>query len=658
MSETPLDRLLRSRFVVPATAVVTLLIGLAFIFVGAPLPWGWYGIDHYHDMAIELAEGRGFQTLDVPWGYAYFLAVFYRVFGPTPVPPLVAQAALNALIPIIVYAYARRATEFRVAVVAAMLVSVLSFNTIYVSTESTDAVCTVVFMVMVWVFVEARSGGGWWKFALCGVLGGVAAQFRPNLVLLPLFLSALHWVMGPRSWRRIREGAIVVFMAALLLAPWTIRNYRLTGEFIPTSTHGGVQLWYGTLQTGPYLQSRAYNPRTLFASPVFEYSSLLHATVLINAFLNCAPGVPESVEFVFRTADQQGFQTLPMTLESPRRYGGALPPLPNNTRIDYYVAVRWPASLSPLPLKTTPLGGAADPLVYFISDDHTGDLDTGDRLLDVFDVARLLRHLAWNEPVRASGKLDLDRNGRLDEADLRANLLLMLRGFDRGEPPVDRLRSIVIEPEVVRAQFVDGSEMLVPRQWQRLFTDLQLGSGVAETLIAASHRFTEPLPEPKLPLEVQCLGPGELAINAQFYRTQPHQMRRYTALALDNIRRAPGDYAKSVLYRAVRLFVIQGTDDPNTAQQFTKSRILYAGGTVLSGLYLVLSGFGAWLGVRRNYAVLLPLALIAYIPMTIAFVLTNMRYTLTVQPLLLMFVAVTLVEVLKRLSWLSEEGHG
>ncbi len=27
--------------------------------------------------------------------------------------------------------------------------------------------------------------------------------------------------------------------------------------FLPTSTHGGVQLWYGTLQVGPYLESRA-----------------------------------------------------------------------------------------------------------------------------------------------------------------------------------------------------------------------------------------------------------------------------------------------------------------------------------------------------------------------------------------------------------------
>ena len=49
----------------------------------------------------------------------------------------------------------------------------------------------------------------------------------------------------------------------------------------------------------------------------------------------------------------------------------------------------------------------------------------------------------------------------------------------------------------------------------------------------------------------------------------------------------------------------------------------------------------------------MPLALIAYIPATISFVLTNMRYTITVQPLLLMFVAVTLVALLERLGIIS-----
>ena len=51
-----------------------------------------------------------------------------------------------------------------------------------------------------------------------------------------------------------------------MLMPWIVRNYRYTGTIQPTSTHSGIQLWYGTLQVGPYLESRAHNPRSIFAS--------------------------------------------------------------------------------------------------------------------------------------------------------------------------------------------------------------------------------------------------------------------------------------------------------------------------------------------------------------------------------------------------------
>jgi hypothetical protein len=44
------------------------------------------------------------------------------------------------------------------------------------------------------------------------------------------------------------------------------------------------------------------------------------------------------------------------------------------------------------------------------------------------------------------------------------------------------------------------------------------------------------------------------------------------------------------------------------------------------------------------------LLVIAYIPATLAFVLTNMRYSVTVQPLLFVFVATTIVSVLE---WLG-----
>ena len=139
-----------------AACGVSLALGLFFIFVWAPHPWGWEGFDHYDQLARAVAAGRGFPTMEVPWGYAYFLAGFYRLFGDRPWIPLVVQAALNAAVPLLVYRFARTWVEQRTAVLAALLTSVFSFNTVYVSTQSSDAVCTVIFPPWVLSVVRTR----------------------------------------------------------------------------------------------------------------------------------------------------------------------------------------------------------------------------------------------------------------------------------------------------------------------------------------------------------------------------------------------------------------------------------------------------------------------------------------------------------------------
>src|ERR1700674_4400131 len=133
-----LERALDSHWTVYAACAISLALGLFFIFVWAPHPWGWGGFDHYHEIAIDLARGRPFPTMDVPWAYAYFLAAFYRAFGVHQWIPLIVQAVLNALVPLLVFVLTRAWCNRRTAVLAAVLTGLFSFNTIYASTESSD----------------------------------------------------------------------------------------------------------------------------------------------------------------------------------------------------------------------------------------------------------------------------------------------------------------------------------------------------------------------------------------------------------------------------------------------------------------------------------------------------------------------------------------
>jgi MYXO-CTERM domain-containing protein len=119
-------------------------------------------------------------------------------------------------------------------------------------------------------------------------------------------------------------------------------------------------------------------------------------------------------------------------------------------------------------------------------------------------------------------------------------------------------------------------------------------------------------------------------------------MRRYLALAIDNIRRDPAGFMRASGYRALRLFVIQGTSDRWTTQQFHQSGRAYLAGEAVSSGFLGLFGLGVIVAWRRRLQFGLPLLLVVYIPATLAPVLTNMRYTVTVQPLMFMFVAIAI----------------
>jgi hypothetical protein len=77
--------------------------------------------------------------------------------------------------------------------------------------------------------------------------------------------------------------------------------------------------------------------------------------------------------------------------------------------------------------------------------------------------------------------------------------------------------------------------------------------------------------------------------------------------------------------------------------------MVYALATLASLGYAVAGAAGIVIAARRRQRVWLLLTPLAYIPATICFVLTNMRYTITAQPLLITFVAVALTAAMHQI---------
>jgi hypothetical protein len=288
------------------------------------------------------------------------------------------------------------------------------------------------------------------------------------------------------------------------------------------------------------------------------------------------------------------------------------------------------------------------PYVYFVSHDHVGDLDRHGDVLDVFDIARLMRHIAWGEPVVHSSEFDLDGDGQLTGADvaLAADALLAQA---TPRPHAQSPARITASDAAVSLWLEDGSTLTVPRAWSGRVTDLEVSDGLAATLVHVtvpsamlrSHAGSEP---PRS----DCVAIEQVDVNTVFYRGDPQAMRRYFALALDNIRRDPGAFLRSAAFRAARVFLIEGSTDPHTNFQFAGSGRIYQVANALTVVFLALFLVGIPAAARRGASIVLPLVLIAYIPVTLAVVLTNMRYSITVEPLMFVFVAAALVTAAER----------
>ena len=95
------------------------------------------------------------------------------------------------------------------------------------------------------LYFATRSGGSkrlLWA-AGGGACFGLAALFNANL-LLGLAAAPLVILIAVRDVKKtLLISCAVLVTAVLMLTPWTIRNYALTGRLIPLRTQGGVLLY-------------------------------------------------------------------------------------------------------------------------------------------------------------------------------------------------------------------------------------------------------------------------------------------------------------------------------------------------------------------------------------------------------------------------------
>lgn len=211
---------------------VALGLRLAFIFVGFPgLAERWQlreDGDGYGAIAQTIRAGR---YVDVTRGPVY--PVFVAVAG-SPVTVKVLQALFDVATGLLVYWLAGR------RVWAAWLWAVYPFAIWRVAFINKEVVLTLLLTGYAWAQVAALRKNDRRYWVAAGVLLGLVNLCKPSFVLWPVALLIFF----------LRKAWLTVLAMAVVILPWTIRNWRVTGgEFLPVATErGGVTTFIGNYQ--------------------------------------------------------------------------------------------------------------------------------------------------------------------------------------------------------------------------------------------------------------------------------------------------------------------------------------------------------------------------------------------------------------------------
>jgi len=184
-------------------------------------------------------------------GYPVFLSAIYSSGATSYFYVQVIQNLINSVAPVLIFLIGGLLITYRVGLVAGLLASVSHHLSYYSNLVLPDATAALPILLAVYILVRARrSKRKLAVYALVGLLFGLAAWLRPNLLLIGPFIGIVLVVVSTSRPREMRRAWLVALLPFLVVAPITIRNYIIFHSFVMISENMGIVLWEGIGDAG------------------------------------------------------------------------------------------------------------------------------------------------------------------------------------------------------------------------------------------------------------------------------------------------------------------------------------------------------------------------------------------------------------------------
>ena len=232
--------------------------------------------DAYWTLGRQIARGEPYQygspdarVFRMP-GYPLLLAGLFKLADDE--PSVLAGRALGAILGTLavagVYGLGRQLFDPTTGLVAAMLAAIypgaIGASVFILSEAPFCPLLLAQLMAAVASWQSRTRGRAAWLAAASGVLAGLATLVRPSWLLFVPFavvagLALCAWsrrdsafsagetptLQGSPCGKYLRLGSIALVALVLTMTPWWIRNWQVTGRFVPTTLQVGASLYDG-----------------------------------------------------------------------------------------------------------------------------------------------------------------------------------------------------------------------------------------------------------------------------------------------------------------------------------------------------------------------------------------------------------------------------
>jgi 4-amino-4-deoxy-L-arabinose transferase-like glycosyltransferase len=251
------DRIVRALMAPTALPVLfgVYLVLRAVVIAGAVVPssdadW-YYGHGAMLAHGLGYLNGRGMPTAFWPVGWPWLLSLAFRAFGVSIWTVGAINWLASALTGWLTLDLGRRLTGSELAARCGLaLLAVYPNAILYVPLALTEVLYTALLMGGIWLMIAHKgSAPGWLATIAAGLVFGVATLVKAQtLVIIPAIALIMLCRQGDIRRRLLPVAArtlVIVFGAALVIAPWTVRNHRELGAWVTVSTNGGITLLTG-----------------------------------------------------------------------------------------------------------------------------------------------------------------------------------------------------------------------------------------------------------------------------------------------------------------------------------------------------------------------------------------------------------------------------